>query len=412
MFSLKQCWVVPTSTSMTLERLDDALRFNTKMLISSFEEIYLVLEHPASPDKEFILDLSYARTDLITFNAPLENWILNLNQALIKTVDSLPKFSRQRVVYGEVTRAGFHVTFGNIGFHYPKNADTSLMMDLVLSRRDNMQEMDKHCLVTVNGFVHSTASTFEHLYVKDGAKSVRKSKYPTVGILSFQQFGEIKKFRIQEEHILKVKDLPLSDQLILHIPELEDDRLPILVLGGYLLFLDKDFTRIGDKEFKVNMKNLKLLERFMESSEFIDLSDLGVDPAPHMTQPGYSTERLLSDEVIRKYFTLSQSFVVGVKTSSLKVHRHYKMNEPYPNAYLVKDEPDFPLIGGHGRLLEYWPIKGHHCYVLCVNDNFKRNYAFSQNDKVTKYIDATEDITEVCRLSPAYRLEIIGTLRS
>ena len=233
------------------------------------------------------------------------------------------------------------------------------------------------CLVSVNGFIHMTDTDGTKILVQDGAKSGRIARNNQVGITSFADIGQLEMIPITADMVhRRYTDIPLKTKLYIDIGTPKPNKTAMLVLGGYLHVLDDStFSRISDSIFTIDFQNFPLLERYYESSQCIDLSSLGLDV--HTENPFIvNVEQLYSDEVLTKYATLSQSFLVFIDTDNLFTETHALHHFSVPGMITSHIEPIYPLITGYGALGDYWRVKEDGQWALTITKGWQENYLF------------------------------------
>jgi hypothetical protein len=190
--------------------------------------------------------------------------------------------------------------------------------------------------------------------------------------------GKLTKIKIKPEDITSEENTELRDKLFFSVDYDFTDQSYFLVLGGYLVFPDAEiFHRTGDHVFTLNMRKICYLERLYESLRYINLSSLNLAEFSQNSEIIYA-EEAWSDAVIKRYFTLSQSFLVAVDCPLLTVTKRYIRKSPWPGAFTTYKDPQYPLIIGYGKLGEYWKVHEDGYWACNVVDSYYRNYVFSE----------------------------------
>lgn len=389
-------WVSPDLENVLLEDV-----FNR------YKRAYLTITHSSSP-KELYIDLISMKYSISNGFVSVGHWLQLLGNQPLPLIEKLPEGSVGFVRYTELSRAGYMVNYATEGYHYAKGVDTRGMKDLSVSREGtDMRFVNRHCLATVNGFIHDTSATFDHLYLRGGGSSSRRADKHTSGLITFDNIGEITRHRLSDIQPVE-KDSTLFEKLRFKVPDYNPSHAYFLVLGGYLVFRHPDyFFMSGAREFTLDLTQLYYIDRLLESSLYLDLKPLEITQPDNMSQPGIPLDEAMSDRVVRNYLSLSQTFFVEVHTDNLHVFKQPRMPEPYPNRYLSCTRPTEPLMGGYGRLLEYWPIEGKSSWILDCNDNYRNNFQYTASGHArVGVVDVTQDITNRDRISGAYALEI------
>jgi hypothetical protein len=151
----------------------------------------------------------------------------------------------------------------------------------------------------------------------------------------------------------------------------------LLVIGGYLIFPEPNiFWQTGDNSFALNVGMLPMVERYFESNIYLDLSELGL--SSEASQPDIiNVDELLSDEVLTKWFTMSQSFFVIVDTPNLFTNKIFLKTANMPGMFTSYQEPTYPLMVNYGKVAEYWKVEEDDFWSVNVQDSYFRNFVIS-----------------------------------
>ena len=402
-------------TSYVLPVLGSSAWLSPNLRSQSFSTIYgtyalsyIALSHPALTGIKY-LDLNANRRSLSVFPGTVQEWLDSLGNKSLPLIDEIPKLGSKHAVYSDATRSGFQVALAKEGFFHSPGQDRSVYEDASLNRSEtNMNYLEDHCLFTVNGYIHDCSANDYTLFVRKAAISAERAGCYNIGIISFAHIGKIKKIKLTPENITPFETgTTLAEKIRITVPEYTNGKSYFLVMGGYLIFPEQGkFKQVDNNSFYLDLNRLDILEKFLESSNFIDLRSLDVEKPNNMRYEGWKVEDLMQDETLRKYLTLSQSFFVEVDTTTLSVEREDIHNEPYTNRFLRVIKPTQVLMGGYGRIIEYWPIQSKIGWILDTQDNMRRLYAISTIYDKPVMIDSTPDITNVDRLSAGYLLDI------
>lgn len=382
-------------------------------IYNNYYKVYLILSNPYASGPVYV-DMSDLKESLSAFIGTVSQFLIANGGNTIPSVPSLPNPDTRFARYTELTKAGYEVSLGVEGLYYPTNMDRANLKDLVINRQDTpMSEIQRACLITVNGYVHWTTYNGTSLYVRDGGISCKLKNQFTAGLISFNAIGDLTRHRLDALNIKPFEsNFSLKEKIRIKVPGVASGKAFFLVMGGYMIFPQPGvFFQVSEDEFALDIQQLGIIEKLLESADFIDLRGLELTQPDNMSQPGWLTEELLTDLVIKRYLTLSQSFFVTVDSDNLTIERSPTVHEPYPGRYLVSSEPVDPLIGGHGRLIEYWPLEGKSSWIIDCHDNYRRNYAsMTYGPDGPKVVDQTEDITNRHRLTGGYLLQISSTV--
>lgn len=313
---------------------------------------------------------------------------LNISEALYElgdiTLPYVPSFPNAKVKYcrySDAFRAGYKMALCDAGRFYPPNYPKEDLRDLAITRPNyptDISLLHRHCLVTVNGFLHMTDTDNNYCYVYKGADSLRKSNLNQVGIVSFLDVARLEKKPIAPETIFAQNEgEPYKYKTYLQLDGDLSNKYVLLSLGGYLMFPgEPGFEQVNDNVFAVNFNAFPFLERVFESSNYLDLTSLGLDVDPNLPEV-INVQELFSDEVLVKYLTLPQTFFIVLDTDNLFFNKIALRNSNLPGMFTAYQEPQAPLIVGYGKMAEYWKIHEDGHWAVNVTDSYYRNYAFN-----------------------------------
>lgn len=344
-----------------------------------YESVYASLTNPLYTGTQS-LDLNLIRAEGealgVTFNA----YLAGLGNASLPTTTTVYSVSTKHVKYRNARRANYTIEpispLGSIGSSIlPQDRDW-----LSVTRADtDINLLFNSCLFTVNGFIHRSDSDGVRVYIEDGMKSARLAQRTQLGITSFRDLGSLQFVNIAADMVhRRYADTPLDSRMYIDVGQ-HYEGTPMLVLGGYLHVMDPNvFSRVSDTIFVINFQNFALRDRYFESLDRIDLTSLGLDHQPSNPRRIDDAE-LHSDLVLTKYATLSQSFLVFLSNEDLFLAREAMRRTRIPNNYIGYKEPQYPMIGGVGRLLDYWSQKApfEDRWAISMDDGIRNNYEFN-----------------------------------
>ena len=381
-------------------------------IFSNYSKVYLILTH-SIVEGTFYVDMDIFREQYSSSNLTL-NELLTLNgNNTLEYVSGIPDTTIKYARFGDAFRAKYKIDTTIIGVASPDNYPEKDKVDLVLSRpnyKTDMSILHSHCLVSVNGYIHMTDTDGEKAYVYQGGKTKNKSKQSTLGILSFLDIAPITKIQLDPTRILpEVEGGELKDKLVFSVDPDLDNKCYILVLGGYMIFpTETVFWRSGVRTFTLDLNKLPYVERIYESSLYLDLSSLEL--TEQITGENvYSMPELWSDDVIKRYMTMSQSFLVVVDIPNLYTDKIFLKNNNVPGKFTAYQDPNLPLILNYGKIAEYWKEYEDGYWSVSVVDNYLRNYIITQQNVqdligVNNHLDPTKPFY----FSRGYLLNIYG----
>ena len=322
-----------------------------------------------------ILDDVSARFHELT----IPQWLVVNGNASLPTSTTLPSFALKYVRYNDAWRAGYTIEPIDRFRHDDAEIPYGEKNDLLMSKAGvDFQVHYRSALISVNGFVHRSGGSPSGLQVVDGGRTGRIANDNRIGIMSFLGIGTIDMIPITPTMVYKTTEsAKLADHAYIQLPYSTEGKTVLMAIGGYLHVLDEVYTRIGPKTVRINMNRIALPERYFDSLRSIDLSSLPLTRDPD--HPGHvSVAELFSDEVIKAYLCLSQSFVIVVNTSDFFVRRKPVVNMHLPGRFEIpKGSNDwYPLVGAWGKLYDYSVIPDWHLSILSCTENTRPRYQF------------------------------------
>lgn len=347
-------------------------------LFNQYRSIVFVLEHPMLPD-QVSLDAEEIRVDVGGTTLTVGQMLIANGDKTLPTSTKIP-FLREHVArYEDVKKATYKVWLTD-GVSSIDDQTPFGKTGLKLTRDNtDFEQFYKHIMVSVNGFFYPTDYDINGAFVKDCFQSGPITKADSVGLLSFENIGELTQIPITEDMLYKRNDeTPYHQRVDIKLPIDHSDYTIAMVIGGYLhIAQDNLFIRTGTHTVSLNFDQLNFPNRYFESKRFMDLSSLPLTKSA--TNPEFvALSELDSDEVIKAYLTLPQSFIVLIKTQDISLERVYvSVNGKGLQSYSVGFKPDLPMFCGRGMLVNYWSQKQFGpWWSLFTNDNRLDNYLY------------------------------------
>lgn len=316
--------------------------------------------------------------------------------------------------YKNLTHLGYRVD--PIGRHdNPDQAGDKRGSDLLIhTGYKNGKHIGQYGLFSINGLFHLSDYDASGVYLHDGNRTQRRSNDCQVGVVSFERLGKVKHIPITNEMIKSGgSDVSLEDTMYLKLP----DGLPttgwsyLFIVGGYIVPIGEGIVQIDERLYRVNIKRLNLMDRYFDTYGKIDYSALNLTKYPDYSNETYtSTNEFFSDDVLRAFFTLPQSFIVAVETPQL-FHNVVPIETPYTNAgvtdTVIFDEQ--PILGVNGCQIEYHPVYREGVVTLYTEHNIGRNYNYLHRPwRKQNVVDNKLDV-EVPYYKGQMHLRLMGT---
>lgn len=304
------------------------------------------------------------------------SFFANNGNNTLKTFKDLVSLRTGEVVYCDAYQAGYSIEPTNRIYSINNVNNVDEATDAVMNKKGvDPYDFQKHCMVAINGLFHIVDADADGIYVKNAYTTCLHSHRNEVGIVNFKDVSAIEYMPLTASMLEREGDMAgMGVKTYITIPESKKNKLVALVAGGYLHLLDADsFYRISDTVFCLEVRNIDFLDRFFESEEIIDLSALGLDRNGR-NKKQLSREQLYSDEVITKWLTISQSFLVFFDNPYISKERVHVQTDTFPGMYLSVKKPTLPLFHLKGSLGVYWRQEDVDLWEMRVNGNKYVNY--------------------------------------
>lgn len=298
-----------------------------------------------------------------------KNFLIENGNNTLYTLDTLPEINTRYARYAD----GFHAHYKIDPTHPTASFDSQMPPAdktwLRLTKAGvNYEHFYHSCLVNVNGFYHLTDYSVQAAYVVDGMKCAHKANRNELGILNFESVGKLSFISITDDMIYKqLEQQKLVSNCYVDTGVDLSTKSVMLVLGGYLHILDqRTFYRVSSSAFAIDFSNLPLLERYYESKDILDLTSLGLETS-NANEDQVALQQLESDDCLRKYLTLSQSFFVVLDNPDIFMEEINLRASPFPGVYTAYTPPIYPLRVGAGRHESYWYSVEYGLYSVHCN---------------------------------------------
>ncbi len=357
----------------------DLNEHNVVDLYKIFRKCYIQLSNGVPPVIN-CLDIEDVRFEHSSYPGTFPELLISIGNTALPTTATFPVIDTKIARYRDAFQAGYSVT--PVHPLYGVNAAPENLTAVMLKRDSPVIDYDifhKHCLISVNGFYHLTdTDKVSGCLVYDAMKSLRISNQNQIGIYSFEGVCSLELIAIKPEMIHKQDPYEkLSSSAYLQIDKDLTNKSVMLVIGGYLHTVDSNtFTKVGLSDFKIDFKNYQLLDRYYESSNYIDMSSLNLSVTERNLSQ-ISIEEMFSDDKIISYLTLSQSFFVILDNPDIFTNKQYIKRSNMYGMYISYQEPRYPLVVGLGRHPEYISTLEDGQYSVTIQDNTIQNKIYN-----------------------------------
>lgn len=316
----------------------------------------------------------------------LTQWFTAIGNLALPTTTTSPDFSPQLVKYGDVWKANYVITKVHPTFAPDVDVPPSEKTDLLLTRSDiDPMEMAQYCLVSVNGHLHRTEGSVNGLYVRDGAKSSNQCNRTQLGILSFKDVGGIEIVPMNRDMLVQPHPaLKMKEKIYLDIGMDLSNKTVLLSLGGYLHAADGIVRVVGWNTICIDFYKVPFSKRYFEQRRMMDLSSLGLSSS--INNPSQiSVEEFYSDDTIKNYIELSQSFLIVVDNAEFFSELSLLESGKLPGVFYsyTETKPVYPVQIALGLLANYWRQYDDGKWVMTVDEAYYKYYIF----ETTTYIE-------------------------
>ncbi len=284
---------------------------------------YVVLTNNSLPG-EHIVDYAAFITGrlpqpLIDIKFP--QWLALINNRVLPTIKE-PTFSFGEAWYSDANKAGWEVKRAHPIAPSTENYTDADLTDALMRKPSlSMSVYGEYILVTQNGLLHFSYPTDQGLKVKDLTKSFYKSNKNNVGVFGFTDIGKLKQIPITTDNLHAVDDEDNMMREFYIDTEMDLTGKTVWVsIGGYLHTDINEVFAVNEKTglVGVNLKRVDIPRRVAHSSQLMDLTSLGI-LLPDWSPTLFNLGSLRTREVMTKYLTLSQSFVIVIDTQNINI---------------------------------------------------------------------------------------------
>lgn len=357
----------------------DIANVQMSQLYNTYEKLLVTLTNSFSGSQKYTFDIESVRLQYVSSTLTFQQFLVENGNNTLETESKAYRTVTNYCRYEDAFRAGYKITPVDENGHIDSPIPFT-DRDWLALQRDNVDylKMQRNCLISINGLYHLTDTDGSKLYVIDGAKSNRKANNNKIGITSFMNVSSFRLKPITQDMVhRRYPDCPMSNKTYLDVGEDLSGKTVGIVIGGYLNLLDKNtFYRISDRIFCIDFLNYPILERYYESRNRIDLTSLDLELV-ETNEWLVNKTNLTSDEVLIKYLTLPQSFLVIFDNQYMFSDRQYIPGSKIAGKTICYHEPIRPIISGYGLCVNYWKIKEKQRWSISSTDLLMENYQFN-----------------------------------
>lgn len=375
-YQLQQAFVLTTVNNTWQTVTINPTGQTIAQLLAIYSGIVLQLSRPGV-NGDFYFDLKHNPNFISNQGFTIAQWLVSLGDDIIPTVNAPPFRVLRYVNYRDAGLANYTWRLAARDRHPDAGAADGELTDLVLNRQNtNYSELAKYCLVSVNGLFHYATPETYGLRVHDAGSSAYVAGVTHIGIHSWAGVGDLEIIPITADRIGRVDPtVPITDKARIDIGKTTDRKSVVLVMGGYLHVLDSVATQQG-QSIIVDVKKLQLAQRVFDTLRIADLQEAVKDFSHEEGHWSTTVANLGSEEFIRSYLSVSQSFLVVVNTPILYVKKEAVRNTELGGTYTSENKPLYPLLGALNKVSEYIPRKKGKLWLLYNYKPYYPNFKF------------------------------------
>lgn len=305
----------------------------------------------------FYVDLPSLRRMALPYGLnTFQNWLGQVSTVALPSYDGIPTLNTNKIQYSNGWQAGFKATRclpGNAAIPAAGTYPYSALRDALVTKDGvNGTALKGKLLATVNGYLHCVSFNAAGMVVLDAGRTLDTGHVNAFGLLDFEAVGRVSTVSLTAQ---MVTGTALKSKITLKLSKDLRGKSVMLSIGGYLHAMDGSYAIIDALHgvIQIDTPQIDIPRRIQMSMKLMDMSSLGLAVLPGSDNT-ISVSAVMSNATLRKYLTMSQSFVIIVDTPTLYADKHTVGRTLIPGHYEYHEPATMPLIDDYGRLLEYW----------------------------------------------------------
>lgn len=359
----------------------DLTKVKMQELYDNYQDGFIELSEP-SLTKHVWVNLNDLRQQTLPFtNVLFPSWLATIGNKTIFGSTIVPRLIEKEIRASDAIQAGFDIRLSHprdpFGDGPYPSAD---LRDAYIEKRvPQLDLIQKRVLTTVNGLVHINIPGSRGLIVKEAGRSLSIEGDNHIGIISFENIGDIQQVKIKEDMVLPsnpAMDTTHREAFYIDIGKELKGKSVLFVFCGRIYNQPDIVQRVNDQGvMKINLYKLDILQLILESKAKIDLSSLKLDERIYK-KGAVNIKEIINDEVIMAMLLLMQSFFVIVDAPRLLMERRAITQPKLPGILESTNPVTLPYVTSSGILYPYWKIthKAHYHTLrrLHLKDTFYR----------------------------------------
>ncbi len=386
-------------------------------IFNNYIKVYLTLNYSYS-STSIVVDFDQLKENYRNSSATLSQLLTTIPNGFFTPLSGLPIYLVNRARYIDSGLAGF--TFSQIN-----------QKDILLTYPGDIGPNDfiSYCLTTVNDYIMPVDLVNNQLIIQNGFLNCAMNQNSRVGIISFEDVGEIIITPITPSMIVLSPNTSPLDLLYINASLPNPNYITLLVLNGYLVTPDQTtFYPTGNGNYALSLNNFNVVYKLLESetrqffnSSFISnyFTNRGINNFNNQFDTNYSinltekdyviwhqmlnnnqffyfnsttlkdktnytveinTTLLNSPQFISAYLTLPNTFLVQIPANNLTVINQNILNTQLMNSLTTETQPINLLTGAQGKIIDYFYTYRDGKYIITSPGMYINNY-------ITKYLN-------------------------
>lgn len=370
----------------------DLTKVKMQELFDKYQDGFIELSNPSLSKNVFVKLTDLRQQELPFTNVLFPAWLGTIGNKTLFGTTYPPRLIEKEIRSADAIQSGFDVRlshprdpFGTGA--YPMADLRDAYIEKLVPQLDLIQ---KRTLTTVNGLLHINIPGSRGLIVKEAGRSLAIEGDNHIGLISFENIGDVKQIKITKEMIAPIPenyDSTYREGFYIDIGEDLRNKSVMFVFCGRLFVTSDIVQRVNDDGvMRVNLYLLDILQIILESKAKIDLSSLELDERIYM-KGAVNIKEIIDNDVIMAMLLLMQSFFVIVDAPRL-IYERISIDQPkLPGIFESTNPVTLPYITSSGILYPYWKITHKATYHtlrrLHLKDTFYRSPLWRTNGLMT-----------------------------
>ncbi len=380
MYSLYQSYGLSKEFDSQFNTID-LTNATVSYVFNNYTKVYLSLNYSYS-STQILVDFDQLRS-YYNSNELLSVVLSNLSPGFFTPLDNFNYPNVKYTRYIDAELGGY--TINNYDYSPASNVH---QYDLILNNPNIYpQSVESTCLLSVDGFIMPFNVSNQSILIENGFLVSKVNNYTKVGIISFEDIGNIITQPIGTNDIYLSQTRSPSELLYIKSYSIEN-YVTFLVLNGYLIApTSQGFYSIGNGNYVLNLKQLgyyfKLLDSRYKQYYTYDFI-LNFLPSSLVSQYEITENKISRDIVenplfINAYLTLPNTFLVFIPANNVVIKNKNILNSNIVNNLVLDYQPTYLMYGSQGRLVDYTFIYRDGKYIISSPNMYINNYIDEKN---------------------------------